>query len=77
MFKDPAELKAFILWAKEQKIQRIKVDNIEVELSTLAFIDEPILAPLRQSIMPKSDKLVPEKAAEPTEDPDLFWSSSN
>lgn len=79
MFKTQDELKAFIIWAKEQKIQRIKIDKIEVEISNLAFIDGLEMAPLRQPAtikpVPSSDK-EPAKAEE-TEDPDLFWSVSN
>lgn len=40
MFKDVSELKAFIEWAREQKVQKVKVDNIEFEISTLGLLDK-------------------------------------
>lgn len=74
MFKTPEELKAFILWAKDQKIQRVKVDKIEVEMSAYAFIDV-----LTQEVVSSQ---VPEPLSEATKTPQekeeeelLYWSA--
>ena len=40
MFKDLSEVKEFILWAKENKVSELKVENIEFKLSPLSFVDE-------------------------------------
>lgn len=45
MFKDISELKEFILWAKQEKIQALKVDNVEIAFSAYAFLD-PVAAEL-------------------------------
>lgn len=37
MFKTVDELKEFITWAKTQGLRRAKIDNIEFEISELAF----------------------------------------
>jgi hypothetical protein len=39
MLKTTQELKDFILWAKEAKIQAFKYGQVEVQFSTFAFID--------------------------------------
>lgn len=40
MFKTTEELKLFIEWAKEQKIKTLKVGDIHVDFSDLAFLPE-------------------------------------
>lgn len=75
MFKSPSELQEFIVWAKEQKIKRVKVDNIEFEISDLALIEgiEPLV-----SQTPTSASSAPEQeAAKKEEDDLLYWSTGN
>lgn len=38
MFKNPEELKNFIIWAKNQGIKRVKVEQIEFELSDISIV---------------------------------------
>lgn len=38
MFKTTQDLKEFILWAKDQRIEAVKVGDVEVKFSTLAFL---------------------------------------
>lgn len=40
MFKTTEDLQEFISWAKKQRIELLKVGDIEVRFSTLAFVDE-------------------------------------
>lgn len=40
MFTTVAQLKNFITWAKEQGIRELKVDNVEIKFSELAFIPQ-------------------------------------
>jgi hypothetical protein len=39
VFKDVSELKEFIIWAKSQKIQALKVGEVEVHFGAGALID--------------------------------------
>lgn len=80
MFKTARELKAFITWASKNHVKRVKVGEIEVEISEIAFVPE--LNPPRMSKSKNTEEPpVLESAEEPqraiTEDPDLFWSSRN
>lgn len=40
MIKNLDDLKAFITWARDNKIKKVKMKGIEVEISDLAFIDQ-------------------------------------
>lgn len=76
MFKDVEELKNFIIWAKSQKIKRIKVKTVEVEISDYAFIED-LVTPQSQSTLstdepPTPDELEKIKAEE---DELLMWSA--
>lgn len=75
MFKTPSELKEFIIWAKEHKVKRVRVDNIEVEISDLAFIEG--LEPLSSQIGPITGQESNQDAAKKEEDEDLYWSANN
>lgn len=39
MFKSTQDLQEFISWAKQQRIELVKIGDVEVRFSTLAFID--------------------------------------
>lgn len=47
MFTTIDQLKEFIIWAKSEKIQQVKVNNVEVTFSTLALIED---TPISQSL---------------------------
>jgi hypothetical protein len=81
MFKSTRELKAFISWAKNNHVKRIKSGDIEIEISDIAFIPE--LNPPKaasnslkvvQYLDPKSGLSEPKVESE---DEDLFWSVTN
>lgn len=79
MFKTVDELKEFILWAKDQKVQSVKVDNIEFTMSNYALIQD-LIGPTSQtsSTKPRVEEVVPpipDPTKPPPEDPDLFWSA--
>lgn len=38
MFKDAEELKEFVIWAKSQGIQHVKVQDIEITFSNYAML---------------------------------------
>ncbi|MBV6514138.1 MAG: hypothetical protein FMNOHCHN_03728 [Ignavibacteriaceae bacterium] len=40
IFQDVEQLKEFISWAKSQRVSKVRVLDVEVEFSALAFIDE-------------------------------------
>lgn len=40
MIKKVEDLKEFILWCKEQKIGAIKINDIEINFTNLAFIED-------------------------------------
>lgn len=40
MFNSIEDLKSFLIWAKKERISAIKVQEIEVHFSTLAFVEE-------------------------------------
>jgi hypothetical protein len=43
MFKDVSEVKEFIIWARSQKIQALKVGEVEVHFGAAALIDSEAL----------------------------------
>ena len=82
------ELKSLVEWAKSQKITRIKLGQIELDILPLSYVDAP--APLnleselnnqgiKKDIRPPSgaDKTWVDSIKEDldSEDPDLYWSS--
>lgn len=74
MFKTQEELKSFILWAIDQKITRVKVDKVEVEISAYAFIDKLGTSPEPSQVPePQIDEAAKEQAKE--DDELQYWSS--
>ncbi len=75
MIKDVEDLKELLLWAKEQKILKLKVGDVEVEFSAFAFMESDPTARLADSTQPPA---LIEATAEPDiamkDDPDLFHS---
>lgn len=74
MFKSPKELKNFIIWAKNNKIKRVKVGDIEVEISDLAFIEDqlPLGSQINTPVSPSQGE-----QDEKEEQELLYWSSGN
>lgn len=79
MFKTQDELKAFILWAKSQRIERVKIDNVEIQFSNLAFFEENPSS-LDQAILPKMDSSTDNDGSpasgQEKEDDLLYWSAN-
>jgi hypothetical protein len=80
MFKSVDELKAFITWAKNNHVKRVKVGEIEVEVSDIAFIPEfnsPNISHTQAN--PELIASIPANKEQEAikEDEDLFWSVSN
>ena len=63
------ELAEVVEFAKAAKLSRIKIGDIEVELSTLALIEDP-LSNLTQKLPEEDAQLKPSN-----EDDLLFWST--
>lgn len=75
MFKTTQELQDFILWCQQAKIKAVKVGDMEVQFSDLAFID--IIAPLEAQQAEERDtsKTLVDTSPDEADDDLLFWSS--
>ena len=76
MFQTVQDLQEFFLWCQQAKIKAVKVGDIEVQFSDLAFID--IIAPeIAQQASEERDtsKTMVDTAAEEADEDLLFWSS--
>lgn len=78
MFKTQEELKDFITWAIEKRLARVRVGDVEVDISALAYIDSvPVDGSLSQSLSPSrtyDETITPEQQAK--EDEELLYHSS-
>lgn len=83
MINSIEELKEFILWAKSQKVKSIKLGDINVEMSDLAFIGDfqDLGTPEREkqmpdiSVPPTSPRLPEGNQQSKEEDEELYWSA--
>jgi hypothetical protein len=76
MFSSIQDIKSFLIWCRENKVKSVKLDNMQFELSDLAFIDaynEANLETLDQNI--EIDRLETKQQIE--EDEELLFHSSN
>lgn len=73
MFKTVQEIQEFIVWAKSQKIKKIKLKGVEVEISELAFIDT--IAPQASEYTKPQENQIDNQTKNEEEDPDLFYSA--
>lgn len=80
MFKTTHDLREFILWCRQAKIKAVKVGNVEVQFSDLAFLNEEDLTELSEVSLKqlKADASMQEavdaKEAEDEDNDLLFWS---
>lgn len=74
MIKSVEELKALILWAKEQKLKRLKVGDIEVEVSDISILES---VQVEKLVSPPTGSM-PQQATqtENEEDDELLYYSS-
>lgn len=70
MIKSISELKELILWAKSQKVQRIKMGEIEVELSQYAAIESLVNSE-------KNTQIPIEESTSKENDDELLFASSD
>lgn len=76
MFKTTQELQDFILWCQQAKIKAVKVGDVEVQFSDLAFID--IVAAEASSAEERStSKTMVDTTPEEADEDLLFWSAKN
>jgi len=83
MFKNINDLKDFIVWCKKEKVRAITIEDITVELSEVAMVEDIIEKP---SVQIKSkpyvatadtSPFVDKETVDPSEDEEtLFWSSN-
>jgi len=79
MISNIDQLKKLIEWCKSNKIKKLKIKDIEFEISELDFIPEQELqTPINNNLGLYNEETLAdtEKSVNPKNDPDLFWSSS-
>lgn len=75
MIKSVDELKALILWAKEQKVQAMKVGDVQFELSTMALVEATELT-ADKPVAADTSTLAENEQSTPDEDEKLlYWST--
>jgi hypothetical protein len=76
MFKTTQELQDFLLWCQQAKIKAVKVGDMEVQFSDLAFIDViSQIAP--QNEERETSKTLVDTAPDESDEDLLFWSAKN
>jgi len=74
VFKTVEELKAFILWAKSEKIARIKVGDVEAEMSNVALLPEAYSSITQSQTQPNSESQTTTSESQDDEEL-LMWSA--
>ena len=76
MFKTTQELQDFILWCQQAKIKAVKVGDMEVQFSDLAFIDT--ISQIAQEAEERAtSKTMVDTAPDESDEDLLFWSAKN
>lgn len=78
MISNVDQLKKLIEWCKANKIKKLKIKDIEFEISELDFLPEQDTeTPINNNLgLYNEDTLADtEKSVDPKNDPDLFWST--
>ena len=74
MFDNLEDIKLFIQWCKEHKIKSFKLDNVQFELSEIAFIEN--MEDYSYKLQTEANESKFEKDQQDKEDEELlFWSS--
>lgn len=79
MFKTAQELQQFIIWCKSQKVKAFKHDQVQFELSDLAFVtdyDEPAKVEKDLSFHDSKTLTETDKESDAEDEDLLFWSSN-
>lgn len=80
MFDSPEKLKEFVLWCKQEKIKSFKINDMEFEVSEIAFIPEDELpGDVKKEFKNYDDRTFAdtETVSKEEEDELLYWSSRN
>lgn len=79
MFDDLEQVKQFIEWAKQQKLARVKIGDVEFEVSNIGLIEaSPDLDKTLEKVTTVTTKATLDNKDAEKEDEDLlFWSSRN
>lgn len=75
MFKNVEELRDFILWAKSEKLKRIKVGEVEVEISDYALAED-LLPSTSQTLSAEPQSAEELKRIKKEEEDLLMWSAN-
>jgi hypothetical protein len=76
MFKNVQELQDFILWAKTEKVKRLKVGDVEVEISDYALVQDLYQTPLSQPSTTEPQKVDEINRIKKEEEDLLLWSAN-
>jgi hypothetical protein len=79
MFDDIDQLKQFIVWAKSQKLARVKVGDIEFDVSNIGLIEaSPDIEKTLEKVTTVTTKANLSANEQEKEDEELlYWSSRN
>lgn len=78
MFETTQDLKEFLLWCQQARIKAIKVGDVEVQFSDLAFVDIIAAEPTVKAAEERStSKTLVDTEPEEVDEELLFWSAKN
>lgn len=78
MFETTQDLKEFILWCQQAKIKAVKVGDVEVQFSDLAFVDIIAADPaIKMAEERDTSKTLVDAATDELDEDLLFWSAKN
>lgn len=78
MFDSEDKIKQFILWCQKNKVKSFKHDNIQFEVSEIAFVDQLNEGQMHQKVSEAMDETLVDTAKQELdkEDEDLmYWST--
>jgi hypothetical protein len=78
MISNILELQSLIEWCKLNKVKHLKINDIEFQLSELAFLPDDPTEAINSNLNPYNTETLADtdKSPDINSDPDLFWSSS-
>lgn len=82
MFKSTQDLQEFILWCLQNGVERVKVDNLEVQFSNIYLAEKLMAAPATTEPVKANEERDTSKTLVDTVPNDadeelLFWSAKN
>lgn len=78
MIKDLAALKRLAKWAKENKVKKLKIGDIEIEYSDLSFVEAHELTPeqIVSNLSENNTETLVDTEKDQVDDDLLYWSSN-